>query len=328
MGKKIKADFDKGPFPLFTTRDFKGNRAYYWHFPNFAQAEVNEPFETIEVLENFETGFKALDLKKAAGESEVTFSAKVLALQSQAQAGEFWVANFTQKLGGVLSSETQKNKLVLKLFYEFLKLNKNHCGGIVFTNEQIFCSLSPEVFLTQTKDLIRSFPIKGTGTKAELKSSSKEISELHMITDLMRNDLGQICKHVWLERERYLTAEQNFFHARAQVNGQLPTEVLNEIAFKKLLPAGSISGAPKRRVLQLLAECESFERGFYTGTFGVRLNPENSIFNILIRTLFLETTSNAWSFPVGAGITIESDPKAEWKETLQKAQLLKDCLKG
>jgi anthranilate/para-aminobenzoate synthase component I len=131
---------------------------------------------------------------------------------------------------------------------------------------------------------------------------------------------------VWLQRERYLTPENNFYHARAEVCGTLPTAELEWDAFKKLLPAGSISGAPKMRVLRLLKELESFDRDFYTGTFGVRLSPKKSIFNILIRTLFLDEELKTWSFPVGAGITIESDPVAEWKETLQKAEILRDCL--
>jgi para-aminobenzoate synthetase component 1 len=187
--------------------------------------------------------------------------------------------------------------------------------------------LSPETFLVQSENQLKTYPIKGTGTKDFLEHSEKEISELHMITDLMRNDLGKICNKVWLERERYLTEEAGFYHARAEVCGTLAQSALSWKDYKELLPAGSISGAPKARVLKLLKTAESFDRGFYTGTFGVRLSPQKSIFNILIRTLFIDAVQNTWNFPVGAGITIESDPKSEWQETLQKAQILKDCVR-
>ncbi|NCP67177.1 chorismate-binding protein [bacterium] len=326
-GKKSAADFDQGPFPIFSITDFKGNKNLAWNFESFETASIEASDIEIEILEHYKSPLGEIDLGASAFETQTSFVSKIEALQTQARAGEFWVANFTQALGGSLPPEADAHLLALKTFYEFLKLGKNHCGGVVITKEQIFCSLSPEIFLVQNENRLQTFPIKGTGTEEALRFSEKEIAELHMITDLMRNDLGQICDKVWLERERYLTKEQNFYHARSEVNGTLPDSVLKQSQYKKLLPAGSISGAPKARVLSLLKDVESFDRNFYTGTFGVRLSPEKSIFNILIRTLFLDPTEQNWQFPVGAGITIESDPSAEWSETLQKAEVLKDCLK-
>ena len=83
------------------------------------------------------------------------------------------------------------------------------------------------------------------------------------------------------------------------------------------MQAGSISGAAKDRVVGKSFEVESFDRGFYTGTFGIKFAPDRAVWNVLIRTLFLE--GNCWRFPVGAGITYQSDPVSEWKETLAKA---------
>lgn len=325
-GPKVRADFDTGPFPLFSVNSFDGKARHHWHFENFATVEIVKPTPIIPVLENFKTKLDLNDLAGFTGETKTSFVSKVERLQQAALAGEFWVANFTQKLSGRLPVDTDNRGLALKVFYEFLKLNKNHCGGVFVTNDQIFCSFSPEIFLIQNQQALRTFPIKGTGSEAALKASAKEQAELNMVTDLMRNDLGQICERVWVERERYLTEESGFFHARAEICGTLKNKNFTESNFKKLLPAGSISGAPKKRVLSLLKSLESFDRQYYTGTFGVRLNPEKSIFNILIRTLFLDVEKKEWSFPVGAGITIESNPKAEWEETLQKAQILKDCV--
>jgi len=326
IGSKAKADFNTGPFPFFSVNSFDGQSRHHWHFENFESVEILSPTVAIPELEGFNTTLDVNDLADFTGENKNSFTKKVEALQQAARAGEFWVANFTQNLSGKLPVDTDNRIIALKVFYEFLKLNKNHCGGVFVANDQIFCSLSPETFLLQNKQELRTFPIKGTGSEAELKASEKERAELNMITDLMRNDLGQICEKVWVERERYLTEESGFFHARAEVCGQLKRKSFTESDFKKLLPAGSISGAPKKRVLSLLKRLESFDRRYYTGTFGVRLNPEKSLFNILIRTLFLDVNKPEWSFPVGAGITIESNPEAEWEETLQKAQILKDCI--
>ncbi len=324
-GAKVKADFDTGPFPLFSVNSFDGESRHHWHFENFEAVEISNQTESIAALEGFDNTLDVNNLADFTGENKNSFTHKVEALQQAARAGEFWVANFTQNLSGKVPVDKDKRVLALKVFYEFLKLNKNHCGGVFVTKEQIFCSLSPETFLLQNEQELRVFPIKGTGSEAELKASEKERAELNMITDLMRNDLGQICEQVWVERERYLTEESGFFHARSEVCGQLKHKNFTENDFKKLLPAGSISGAPKKRVLSLLKRLESFDRQYYTGTFGVRLSSEKSLFNILIRTLFLDVKRPEWSFPVGAGITIESKPEAEWQETLQKAEILKDC---
>ena len=327
IGDKLKADFNTGPFPLFSTINFTGQTANCWHFTNFKESDFIVDDLTVDQLETLVIDLDLSDLSSYATETQKSFIDKVKALQQQQIDGEFWVTNFTQNLTGNLPPSLKARELVLKVFYEFLKLGKNHCGGVVVTGEQIFCSLSPETFLVQSGKSLKTFPIKGTGTKDYLIKSTKEAAELHMITDLMRNDLGQICDTVNVVRERYLTPEQNFYHARAEVEGVLTSESFEWEQYQLLLPAGSISGAPKDRVLKALKQIESFERGFYTGTFGVRLNPQKSIFNILIRTLFADQASNAWSFPVGAGITIDSDPQEEWAETLQKAEILKDCLK-
>lgn len=330
-GSKRDSDFDNGPFPFFSVASWKGDRAYHWNFENFYQNDLpllKGGVRGISILEDANIDLDLSGLSQYTGETQSSFIKKISALQQLERDGEFWVTNFTQNLSGELSEATDPRLLVLKTFYEFLKLGKNHCGGVVITKEQIFCSLSPETFLIQDQNLLKTFPIKGTGTKNFLKTSIKEISELSMITDLLRNDLGQICESVWLQRERYLTKEQGFYHARAEVQGRLKECKLSWKKYLSLLPAGSITGAPKTRVLKVLAEYESFDRAFYTGTFGVKLSPEKSIFNILIRTLFVDTKTSRWSFPVGAGITIESTPEAEWEETLQKGEILKNCLKA
>ncbi len=213
---------------------------------------------------------------------------------------------------------------LLITFEKFLKLQKTHAGGVWWTNEQKMCSLSPEVFLRQQGKIISTFPIKGTGTKAYLEKSEKEMAELSIVTDLLRNDLGQIAKRVWVKRERVLENYGHFYQAHAEIFAELSEPILKWEDFRRLLPCGSVSGAPKKRVIEKIRELESFERKFYTGTFGVKISPDHFIANILIRTLFVE--NGRWTFPVGAGLTCDSDAHAEWEETLQKAEILKQCI--
>ncbi len=331
VGEMCKANFEKGPFPFFSIIDFLGKEKFYWHFKQWHSPSSPPMWEEISTYSpklaerrkkqstnrgKPSTNFKFTPLENHSNETKKSFSNKIKNVQQAQRAGEMWVINLAHELSGKLKNE----KVLIQAFLNFLKSKRTHAGGIVWTKKLKFCSFSPEVFLIQKGQNISTFPIKGTGEKNSLEKSKKEISELHMITDLLRNDLGQIGKQVTVPQERFLTDEKDFFHARAEISAKLKKQILKEAEFSELLPAGSISGAPKKRVIEEILKHESFTRGFYTGTFGVKYTPENSIFNILIRTLFTE--NGRWKFPVGAGITVESDPEKEWEETLKKARIL------
>ncbi len=322
-GKKIKADFTKGPFPFFSITSFLGEESSFWHFENWVtnedgvkNGEKSFP-QSLQDLRMFSTE-KSLEF--FASETKDSFCQKVEKIKRLAEEGDVWVLNLAQEFAG----EAKDEKILLTAFWRFLQLQKRHAGGVVWTNEQKFCSFSPEIFLIQDGKTLATFPIKGTGTKEYLEDSQKEIAELSMVTDLLRNDLGQIAKRVWMEKERVLVNRGTHHDAQAQIFAELSSSILTWEDYQKLLPAGSISGAPKKRVVENILSLEGFERKWYTGTFGVKFLPESAIFNILIRTLFLE--DKKWRFPVGAGITFESDSELEWQEILQKAEILRECL--
>ena len=180
----------------------------------------------------------------------------------------------------------------------FLQIETAHCACLVLTNEQIFCSFSPELFIRQENEVLITSPIKGTGSVEYLNTSKKEESELDMVTDLLRNDLGQVCDCVEVLERRFLRAEKNFYSARSLIEARFSEPFVR--AYPKLLPAGSISGAPKKRVVEIIESLEDFNRGFYTGTMGVQVSPNHSVWNILIRTIFIDPREKTWSFPVGA----------------------------
>ena len=314
-GKKTEADFELGPFPFFSLTSFEGNKHSFWHFEHSLSSDevLNKSFEQMcktsaQNVFNF-SSIQDTDTKES-------FCSKIEKVRTLAEDGDVWVLNLAHSLSGELTDE----ETLLNVFHNFLELKKDHCGGIIWTNEQKMCSMSPEVFLRQKDRTLSTFPIKGTGTREYLENNEKEISELAMVTDLLRNDLGQIADKVWVENERIIVNRGEFSDAHAEIYAQLLSPQITWEQFHSLLPCGSICGAPKKRVVENILKLEGFERGFYTGTFGVRFSPTDSVFNILIRTLFLH--KKTWQFPVGAGITHKSIAAQEWAETLQKADVL------
>ncbi len=321
-GKKTEADFQTGPFPFFSITSFDGNSHQFWHFEDSISSddeELNTSFEQM-CKTSAKNVFNFSSIRDT--DSKESFCTKIEKIRQLSENGDVWVLNLAHELSGDLTDEG----ILLNVFCNFLELQKDHCGGVIWTDEQKMCSMSPEVFLRQEGKNVSTFPIKGTGSLQYLENNEKEISELAMVTDLLRNDLGQIADKVWVERERVLVNRGDFYDAHAEIYATLPSQgegkfVLTWEQYQSLLPCGSISGAPKKRVVENILLLEDFDRGYYTGTFGVRFSPTDSVFNILIRTLFLD--GNQWKFPVGAGITYESIAEQEWEETLQKAEVLK-----
>lgn len=189
---------------------------------------------------------------------------------------------------------------------------------------------SPECFLSLSGRSITTRPIKGTRPRRadaqldqrhayDLITSPKEIAELVMITDLERNDLGRVCEYGSVSVPELLKIEsfEHVHHLVSTVTGTLRDEVSHAAALRACFPGGSISGAPKKRALEIIAELEPFPRGLYTGAIGCFGYNGESRFNIAIRTAVFE--NNLATFHVGAGIVADSVPEREWQETLDKA---------
>lgn len=203
--------------------------------------------------------------------------------------------------------------------------------------DQEILSSSPEQFLRLSDREVVTRPIKGTRPRhadpardrlaaAELVSSAKEIAELVMITDLERNDLGQICEFgsvEVLELARLESFEQ-VFHLVSTVRGRLREEVDHISALEACFPGGSITGAPKRRAMEVIAELERSPRGAYTGAIGYFGANGESQFNIAIRTAVI--AGGVMEYQVGAGIVADSEAGAEYEETLHKGKGLRKAL--
>lgn len=197
--------------------------------------------------------------------------------------------------------------------------------------DECVLSSSPECFLKMSGRAISTRPIKGTRPRKqdrdedareafELKTSPKEIAELVMITDLERNDLGSVCEFGSVTASQLLHLERyaQVFHLVSTVEGTLRKEVSHVAALAACFPGGSISGAPKKRALEIIRELEPTPRGLFTGAIGYFGYNGESQFNIAIRTMAIR--NGKAEFHVGAGITADSVPEKEWEETLHKAE--------
>ena len=191
-------------------------------------------------------------------------------------------------------------------------------------------SASPECFLRMDGRRILTRPIKGTRprrrdpeqdfcSEQELVTSAKERAELVMITDLERSDLGQVCEFGSVRVSELLLLErfEQVFHLVSTVEGRLRGEVSHVRALRECFPGGSISGAPKKRALEIIRELEPCARGLYTGAIGYFSFSGESQFSVAIRTAVFQ--DGRAHFHVGAGIVADSIAGEEWQETLDKA---------
>ncbi|MGI9195548.1 MAG: chorismate-binding protein [Candidatus Nanopelagicus sp.] len=187
-------------------------------------------------------------------------------------------------------------------------------------------SASPELFLERRGAFIKSTPIKGTSRVGDF--GEKDRAENVMIVDLMRNDFGSICENGSVDVPRLLATESHpgLFHLVSDVVGRLKSGISWSQIAKALLPAGSISGAPKSSALRSIAEIEQIKRGPYCGVIGFVEN-DQAILSVGIR-IFWSTGNNQIHFGTGAGITWASDPESEWEETALKARRLISIASG
>ena len=200
---------------------------------------------------------------------------------------------------------------------------------LALDDREILCS-SPESFLRIDGRCIETRPIKGTRPRfadpeadrraaRELCESPKETAELVMITDLLRNDLGQVCEFGSVRVAEMLRLESlaQVHHLVSTVTGVLRPEHDAIGALAACFPGGSITGAPKKRAMEIIRQLEGRPRGVYCGAIGWLGRDGHSAFNIAIRTLVRH--GGRLLYQTGAGIVADSDPLGEYDETLHKA---------
>ena len=240
------------------------------------------------------------------------------------RAGDIFQANLTQRLLAPAGEDT------LDLYERLRRVNPAPFAGLMRWDDWAVVSASPERFLRIDGRDVETRPIKGTRrrkrgpeadlfTRDELRESDKDQAENVMIVDLLRNDLSRVCEAGSIRVPQLCGVEtyETVQHLVSEVRGRLRDDASVWDLFRVTLPGGSISGAPKVRAMEIIAELEPTARGPYCGSlFYVGANGQSDS-NLLIRT-FVER--HGWlQLGVGGGIVAQSDPAAEYEETLVKA---------
>lgn len=246
------------------------------------------------------------------------FMDKVKTIRADIQKGRYYQVNLTANFQSLVPVPMQ----AYELFKYYLgKFKSEYSAFLPRPTSEILC-YSPELFLEKKGKTILTRPIKGTNQKSQpfqdLLKDEKENAELSMIVDLLRNDLQSICQNkVQVTKHRKELNLNYLSHTYSEITG-LTDQLLPEI-LEKMLPAGSISGCPKKESLIAINEIETSNRHFYTGCLGWWQNQDFKL-NLAIRS-FLNQEDRLTYFS-GCGIVYDSDPEKEWLEFLRKAKHL------
>lgn len=191
-----------------------------------------------------------------------------------------------------------------------------------------FVMFSPEIFVRIEDGMIYSYPMKGTidasypDAVSVILNDEKESAEHATIVDLIRNDLSQIASEVTVTKYRYIdevhTNNGTLLQVSSKIRGRLPDDFRDTLGdmFFRLLPAGSVTGAPKKKTVEIIREAETYDRGYYTGVTGF-FDGKNLDSAVIIR--FVEQQPDGTMvFKSGGGITFKSDKRSEYEEMIQK----------
>ncbi|MBN2446844.1 MAG: anthranilate synthase component I family protein [Phycisphaerae bacterium] len=227
----------------------------------------------------------------------------------------------------------------LDVFAAMCRHNPAPYAALLRWGTRAVLSASPELFLRIDGDRALTCPIKGTrprtgdvlldaAYRAALMASEKERAELTMIVDLHRNDLGRVCLPgtVRVAEPRRLESHPSVYHTVADVVGRLRPECGPLDALMACFPAGSVSGVPKIRAIEIIDELEPVARGVYTGAIGALGLDGQMTFNVAIRTIQMH--AGVGTLYVGGGIVADSEPADEYEETLAKARGILDALRS
>ncbi|MDX9813987.1 MAG: aminodeoxychorismate synthase component I [Sulfurimonas sp.] len=249
--------------------------------------------------------------------SPIDFSAyeqKLNQVQDEIKKGNTYLLNLTQ-------ATPIKTNLTLKEIYSLA----NAKFKLRFYDE--FVVFSPERFVNIKDNTINTYPMKGTmdasikDAKKLLLEDEKELAEHTMVVDLLRNDLSMVANRVEVKKFRYIdeidSGDKKLLQVSSHISGIVGKNWQENIGdiLKKLLPAGSISGTPKQKTLEIIDSVEGYDRGYFSGVFGFF---DGESFDSAVMIRFIEKTKNGYLYKSGGGITIDSKAKSEYNELLDK----------
>lgn len=242
-------------------------------------------------------------------------------------AGDIYIVNMTQRFSIPFTGSPWE------LYRKLTRINPAPFAALLEWKDFALVSASPERYLKIDGSFIETRPIKGTRPRGknpeediamrdELWNSAKDRAELTMIVDLERNDLGRVSVPGTVEVPELLRLEQyaTVWHLVSTIQGHLNPDLTMADVIRAAFPGGSITGAPKIRSMEIIEELEPVKRGIYTGSIGYLGFNGKCDTNIVIRTFIIK--DGTAHIQVGGGITVDSDPLAEYQETLDKAKAL------
>lgn len=298
------------------------------YFLAFSKWEIfNNPKDCSIKLRNIKK-YKSTGFKPTINKTAYNYAFKKI--KKYIKEGDVYQLNLTHRL------EASTNVPAKELFIRIIQNNPVNYLAYIQGDEFEILSASPERFAKIENGNIETCPIKGTRPrgknnkadhklKNELLKSEKEAAELNMITDLLRNDLGKICKigTVKVKGRRLIQKCPTVWHTYSKITGKIDTTPIQ--ALISMLPGGSVTGCPKKRAIEIIDELEPSTRGLYTGVIGY-IEPNQNLptgqarlnFSIAIRTIIKK--GKKLYLQVGGGIVNDSIQKSEYQETLDKAR--------
>lgn len=255
-------------------------------------------------------------------------------IKADIRRGDCYELNFCQEF---FANDVLVDPLIV--FSKLQEISPNPFSAFYRVNDNYCMCASPERFIQKRGQELISQPIKGTikrsadpgsdaNNRALLRASAKDKSENVMIVDLVRNDLSKVCEEgsVYVEEMFGIYTFPQVYQMISTIKGRLAKNVAFTKAIEAAFPMGSMTGAPKKKVLELIERYESGQRGLFSGSIGY-IDPESNFdFNVVIRSVFYNRNTRYLSYWAGGGITFNSDPLAELDECMAKVEAIKKAL--
>ena len=312
ISKKI-SEFAKNGEEFFFVVDFLGKNAEIYTPKEAANNNIYYNFKGKTNYQVLEQSFK----KKSFDFFPVSYEQYLKGfnvVQTALERGDTYLLNYT-------CSTPIQTEYSLTELYEYSK------APFKLLYKDKFVVSSPERFIKISKQQIETRPMKGTidasviDAEQVLLSNEKELFEHNTIVDLLRNDLNIVAKNVRVDNFRYIdrikTNRGELLQVSSKIVGDLPIDYKSKMGdiIVSLLPAGSVSGAPKKKTLEVICDAENYNRGFYTGVFGYF---DGKDLDVAVSIRFIEKVADNLFYKSGGGITALSDAKEEYNEMLDK----------
>lgn len=294
--------------PTFFYSDFKGEKLLAYRIDQLSDHDIEFSFH--ESKNTFNSPHTPLKFPINPDEYRHKFER----VQEHIRAGNTYLLNLTQPT-------PIETPYALREIYTMA-----HAPYKLRVGNQFVC-FSPEPFITIEGNTIHTYPMKGTidanlpNAIETILSDPKELAEHTMIVDLLRNDLGIVARNVRVNEFRYITTintgAKKLHQVSSHISGELESDWKSRFGeiLQKLLPAGSISGTPKKKTLEIINEIEGYERGYFTGVFGY-FDGQSVYSAVAIR--FIENTEGMLIYKSGGGITADSQWEKEYQEMIDK----------